>query len=95
MFLCECISTTLAPYVHHVGAGGIEHVDDGGSAILDDSVQDLPLGGVLGAVALFRVQPAADGDDHELAVCWNKPKSAPSIFLCHGRHFCFAAMQRF
>ena len=54
--------------VDHVGAGGVEHVDDGSVAVLDEPVEDAPLGGGLGAVPLVPVRPAADGDHHELAV---------------------------
>jgi hypothetical protein len=54
--------------VDHVGAGGVEHVDDGSRAVLDEPVEDAPLGGGLGAVPAVPVRPTANGDDHELAV---------------------------
>jgi hypothetical protein len=54
--------------VDHICAGGVEHVDNGCSPVLDEPVEDAPLGGGLGAVPAVPVGPAADGDDHELAV---------------------------
>ena len=54
--------------VDHVGAGRVEHVDDGGSAALDEPVEDAPPGRGVGAVPAVPVRPAAEGDHHELAV---------------------------
>lgn len=54
--------------VDHVGAGGIEHIHDGGRAVLDEPIEDAPLGSSLGAVPAVPVRLTADGDDHELAM---------------------------